>query len=308
MPLPLQILECHAIKYLALTDLPRLQMADASTKGVLDHSRAWQSCTEQAFPWLDVVPGLLDADVRKEIADLFPALLRVVPADDMQRVPLDDLPALRRFAKLLRSALNAATSHLAAGGQAACVSVVRVRFPEQAAKEAFLGRELGRPAGGFLPAFHEENEFSQDGCYSLPLRLCGVPAGLMPQGTCLQEPLRFCFALQQGSPLVKIWHVLGAPPLPAAMVVDFACSHPALLLHQRGHVAAIGGTWGKAGHGLCMPSHSIEAAAKALSEGVPCIMCLRDEGLQARKAIAGIAHALHLDSLRTTSPSSSAAM
>lgn len=302
MALNKDIFELLVAESLGLADLARLQAADTGTKALLATSGAWCRSWVAELPSLHVAPELLEPTVRPKLLAALPSLTVAAYATD-SHFHFASLEDVERLAKLVAGARRSAVAHAGSGCAPSAVVVGCLRVPAKAAGAVVL-EGLGRGRGA---AAGNDDDLSCSEPITFPVAdelasALGVDGGA----------LRLSFAWRKGGMEVQALAAGAAPgkrrtrgagtaeERGGRLLVDLTVRDPALVLHQRGGAAQLGGAWRPMGPGLSSFNGGQAAAEAALVRGVPCVLLVREGTAQAGQpgGCQKLAHALHLDRMR----------
>jgi len=285
----------NAAKFLVTADLSQLQALSVIARSTLEDAIAWLESASKDLPKFKLCRGLFGAACRAEFMKLFKTYLGAAVADGC-KVPLETMDEARKMAKLLGNAQRAAAGHVARGGSLAQVLVGRLAFDRNTINAAFeetLNPEIGHG--------------SLDLCLGTTVAL---PIAGRRHGT---KTLRLHFAWQGGSLLVSARDdkmpsasievpkdhypiYLGFPDerprRQKTLTLDVVSLSPALTLNHHGVAVHKNTTWQAAASGIFAVTKGKEAARRALTRGVLCIISVRD-GMPEHSSY--LAKALHLD-------------
>lgn len=272
--------------FLLLRDLPQVQVAHPLLRAALEGSAAWWEAACRALPDFEVPEELFEAPSRVEALRLLPPLLGARVAAGL-REPLGSLEQARKLSKQLAAAQKTARAHAAKGGTVAQALLARLAFPENV--EAALVRDLGGEDAAALPL-----------SFGTPIDCPGT-----------KRPVAIHLALRNGTLLLGARDdgaasaevPMGGPdfflqperPGEESLTIDVTSASSALLLHYRGVGVLVNGTWESAASGMLTFSKGRKSAARALAEGILCVLAVRD-GLP--EVSARLAQTLHLDTVR----------
>jgi len=289
--LPNHVLRGSMAKFLLLSDMSRLQVADVATKSSLDEVGIWLESARVALPEFSLSEELFKGGARGSFLMML-RVFRSTAVSRMDQVPLPSLAAATKLSKLLANANKAAAMHVARGGGSAQVFIARLMFKRETIAAVF------------------EEGASEDTTGQAPA-LCLGATVVVPGGPKQQRAAkRLHFAWRGGSLLVSARsdgartvdidlpeeHLyLGAVEgdgTGAAVTVDVTSCSTALTLSYRGVAVPTDARWQAASNGICAHTRGRAAAVEALAQGVLCVICLRD-GMP--EAVSNLAKTLHLD-------------
>lgn len=229
------------------------------------------------------------------------ALLKTLADADIAEgceISVETLDDARKMAKLLGNAQKVAAGHRARGGSIARVVVGRLSFDRETLDAAFedaMGTESGHLG---------DSDLCLGASISFPTAASG------PHG---DAPLCLHFAWQSGVLLVSARDdnvpsdsvempqdyypisqglLADGPTSQKPLTLDVICFSQALILNHRGVVVHKNSAWQAAASGIFAVTKGREAARKALTCGVLCIACVRDDEPEHS---TGLAKTLHLD-------------
>lgn len=293
----MMLLENHVMPFLEISDLPRLDGTDMSMHCECAQSSAWKNSAIHALPGFMLQPALFELSARKEFLKFFPSLAK---ANVMRgaTVPVKTVDDAQRLSKLLGGANNSAILHMKNHGHSARVFLGCLRFQGESIAHALV--EHRRGSEGVEDTAELEEPVL---CTSLPMAV-PVPNSSKSkhQSTSVQHPPDIEFGWQGGSLLVRasanlnlMEHSIGN----SSVTVDIACMDPMLTLHQRGVEACTDGEWTPATSGICAFPKGRTAAAQSLTQGVLCVLCVKEGAPRISAPSRRISQALHLDELRS---------
>jgi len=293
--LPRSVVRLHVAEFLVTADLSQLQALSVIARSTFEDANAWLESASAALPKFELCRDLFGAACRAEFMKLFKTYLGAAVADGC-KVPLETMDEARKMAKLLGNAQRAAAGHVAKGGSLAQVLVGRLAFDRNTINAAF--EETLNPENG-----HAALDLCLGTTVALPI------AGRRHR----TAPLRLHFAWQGGSLLVSARD----DKMPSASIemprdhhsiyrgfpdegsrrrkpltLDVVSLSPALTLNHRGVAVHKNSTWQLAASGIFAVTKGKEAARRALTRGVLCIISVRD-GMPEHSSY--LAKALHLD-------------
>lgn len=177
-------------------------------------------------------------------------------------MPLTDMTLADKLRKRLDKAHSTSSAHLAKGGRFAQVKVACLHFDKcsECEQSAIESEKLGRAA-------------------SIALEVPGLGAA--------PDLVRLHFSVQEDKFLVA------AENSSESMTLDFTVVSSALILDYRNVWVQMGGSFEKTTAGLMALTRGAAVATKALTEGVLCVINVRD-GMP--EYSNGIVATLHLDS------------
>lgn len=292
---------------LSLTDLARLQAADAGIRELLRESGAWSFCASAALPGIDIDPALLKASHRRQrLARHFPELLQAHFAEG-PRVKILSPEDADRLAKLVKSARRVASVHAASGGGASCTVIGTIRFPRHALENVWTKQDPPNAVACSAPIALTVSSELMDALQSTSSRL-EVQFGLSRCGLLvrLRDAAGTAGLVQDaegGDSLAgePSFRELGS----GGPVVDLCVGDPAFTLHQRGGAAELDGSWKRMGPGVHLAARGKAAACEALEAGALCVVSVWDRppcenGPAA--ALPSLALAMHLETVPPSSP------
>lgn len=275
---------------LDLAEACRLQAAHRRCREELQG--AWPGLLRRALPRFELPPELLRPGLRPRLLAALPPLLQAEVAEG-QNVKLQTLEQAERLARLLSSARESTAAHAARGGTMAHTLLAHLRFPHEGLGPALEKQLLAKP-------LVEEQEASL--CLGEPIACKTLTNG---------AALHVHVAVQGGSLLMGMrdddtpsdeivqfdpfmWNTEVAEGGPV-LTLDIASLSPALVVHYRGVGVQVNGTWESTFSGILSVKEGLSDAAHALTEGVLCILSVRDGVPQPSRRLID---SLNVDSVR----------
>lgn len=291
------ILENHVMPFLEIFDLPRLAETDMSMHRECAQSSAWKDGAIRALPGFILQPALFELSTRNEFLKFFPSLAKATVMRGAT-VPVNSVDDAQRLSKLLGGANNSALAHMKKRGRSACVFLGCLQFQGESIEHALV--EHRHVSEGMEYTEEEEEPML---CPSLPIAV-PVPDASKSKlpSTNAQHPLDIEFGWQGGSLLVRAptnLDLMEDSIGNSSVTVDIACMDPMLTLHQRGVEACTGGEWTPATSGICAFPKGRAAAAQSLTQGVLCVLCVKEGAPRISAPSLRISQALHLEELRS---------
>jgi len=277
--LPRKLACLSVVKFLYLADLSQVQALNLVARSTLEDANAWLESASKDLPKFRLCRSLFFPACRAEFMKFFKTYLGAAVAHGC-KVRLETMDEARKMAKLLGNAQRAAARHAARGGSLAQVLVGKLAFDRNTIDAAF--EETLNPENG---------QGALDLCLGTTVAL---PIAGRRHGT---APLRLHFAWQGGSLLVSARD----DNMPSASIevprdyypiyrgfpdegsrsqkpltLDVISLSRALTLNHRGVAVHKNTAWQAAASGIFAVAKGEEAARRALTRGVLCIICVRD--------------------------------
>eukprot|EP00440_Ansanella_granifera_P052609 gb/GFBE01057040.1/.p1 GENE.gb/GFBE01057040.1/~~gb/GFBE01057040.1/.p1 ORF type:complete len:332 (+),score=60.39 gb/GFBE01057040.1/:1-996(+) len=296
--------------YLSLFDLPRLQLACRRLQTVLVGPGPWQTCLGKEQPKLRLSPELLEPGCRSQCLKAMPGIYRATLSG--ATVEIKSLEEVRGLTKQLETAERTAASHFAGGGKTAHIVVARPRFSGHMLETALDKILPGRKAGGYKAM-----------CFASPFRCPPVPPDTPPppgssESTVTAVSIQLVW--RTGALLIGAWEDDASSaeedisdedeedegdddstddtmPVFRLLSVDVLSASPDLLLHYRSINITLNGPLNKAQSGVYNPTRGRDAAIQALSDGLLCVVCLKDR-LAKRQGTDFLTNSLNFDSMK----------
>lgn len=295
------ILENHVLPFLEVLDLLRFNGTDMSLRCECAKSAAWKDAATRALPGFVLQSTLFELPLRKEFLKFFPSLAEATVMKGVT-VPVNTVDDARRLSKLLDGASNSAQAHMKKRGRSACVFLGCLQFAEESIEDALIEHRHG--SAGVDDAEEIEEPVL---CPSLPI---AVPVPDLSKSKSLsaeQHLLDIEFGWQGGSLLVRAptkLDLMADAMGKSSVTVDIVCMDPMLTLHQRGVQVCTDGEWTPATSGICAFPRGRVAAAQSLTQGVLCVLCVKEGAPRISIPTQRISQALHLEDLRSRSTGS----
>ncbi|CAE8618847.1 unnamed protein product [Polarella glacialis] len=291
--------------YLGLFDLPHFQATCTDSSLALAGADLWHGCLVREQPKLEIDPKLLEPECRRAILTAMPGIYRSAVSGPVE---IKSAEEAQRLSKQLEIAERTAASHMAVGGKVAHVVVARPRFSGSMLDTALDKTLPGKKSGGYKAM-----------CFASPFRCPPVPPANPSAAESAEAPataVSIQFVWRNGSLLIGAWEEDDASsaeeqedegdeedddsldePMPVfrLLAMDVLSASPELLLQYRGVGITLNGPLNKAQSGVYNPTRGKEAAIEALSNGLLCVLCLRDR-LPKRPCNDFLTNALNFDS------------
>lgn len=289
------ILVLQMAKSLRLADVFHLQATNIPMREACLEKPLWHDLLSSEFPLLELSPALLQSTCKHDLVPLLRELQQpqacITGPEHMQ---LKSLTEVQKLARSLSAANRSVHAWLSQGGHSGYVLAGRMCFPSEGLamalpkRSAVLGirtnAEMGFPLcmGDFFPVQ----------CTG-PLDNRDANSG-GPSAT--PDKLFLRIAWQDGRFLLAM-HSDGDVSCFATVFVDIAVCSSAFTLNYRNIEVAVNGTWHTCCKGLFDMTGGRAATMKALSNGVPCVVCIR-HGQSTPTCKQRVSASLNLDSLR----------
>mmetsp|Transcript_120533 Transcript_120533/g.384890 ORF Transcript_120533/g.384890 Transcript_120533/m.384890 type:complete len:304 (+) Transcript_120533:194-1105(+) len=295
MLIPRHVVSHTLAKFIVIEDLAQAQATDVQTRQAFEDLSVWWESTSAALPNFRLSQDLLSKGNRAEFMTLFKALLSTGFSPGVQ-VSLDTIAETRKVSRLLANANKAVAAHLGRGGSFAEVVITKLSFDPE---------KIGA-------AFEEAPLPGESGFRSGDTPLCiGTSVAVLGTSRTKEDgspmPLRVHFAWQSGSLLVNARdddlpsEAMERPQDPLGwwqeddsktFTLDVMSLSSAMTFNYRGVAMQTKAAWQQASSGIFAMTRGKVAARDALTNGVLCIMCVRDG---APEHSTYLAKTLHLD-------------
>jgi len=277
-------------KSLRLVDMFQLQTANTQLREACIEQVLWYELLSSEFPGLDLSPALLQPACRHNIIPLLRELHQpqVFVTGRRQHVQFRSVTEVQKLVKLLSTVNRSAHTWLSNGGYSAYVVVGRMRFPSET-----------------LPMVLPKHPSALDRfpwCVgdSFPVQCTGLldkPAANSCGAPIMPDRL-FLHMAWQGSRLYLAMRNDGDVSwLVQTVFVDIVVCSSAFTLNHRNVEVAVNGTWHVCCTGLFDMTGGWAATIEALSNGVPCVVCVR-RGQSTPIGRCGMSACLNLDTIR----------
>jgi hypothetical protein len=268
------------MRFLALTDLPRVQLTGSLMQVPLADATVWFDGARSALPCFELERKLFEMPERRRCLPLLAPFLKAASVANVPvvPVPLRDIDETQRLSKLLSNFQRIAMMHKAKGGKAASIHVAYMRFP-----------------GTGISAALEKDSTTREMCFGRPI-LCPIGetlAGAVHTGC---KELQLHWAWRARKLLVVVRDDLAEPEEikllddPAAwpyvdgqlaavgrtLTLDIASASPVVLLHHRDHPVMMNGPWQTYAPSMLSFTKGKDAAVSALASGILCVVLLKD--------------------------------
>mmetsp|Transcript_11307 Transcript_11307/g.31477 ORF Transcript_11307/g.31477 Transcript_11307/m.31477 type:complete len:347 (-) Transcript_11307:388-1428(-) len=322
--------------HLNLQELSRLEAAHPRLRQVIVNGSAWSICVGREVTGISLQGELFAIAVgtrkdaverRRQLKALLSPFCQAQLVDP-QPLPLVSFHAERELAIALQRAHAVAATHLAQGGQKACVVVGTFNFPDvRDGRAPPLGSASAIAAAAALgdiyvrsPEFPDFTDLlrwniSSPLQFSMSPRCCsghGAPVTTSSGGQvcpAIQEEFDLQLGWKDNIALLNVsprgvdsscvWPSSETPDGASAsagkasVTVDLCTVSRAPLLRTRGTVVCVGGPWRRV-RGVCAAAVGPGELIQVLSSGSLCVACIRDGGAQPAN-FAREAYALHLE-------------
>jgi len=253
----------------------------------------WYDLLSSEFPGLDLSLTLLQPACRHNLVPLLRELhqpqVRVTGQEHMQ---LRSVTELQKFVKLLSAANQSAQTLLSTRGYSGYVVPGHMCFPSESLAKALPKRRKAldsRTRMAYPLCIGNSFPVHCAGLLDKPaVNSCGSP--MMPDTLVLQMAW-------QGSRLLLALHSNGDVSCSQTVFVDIAVCSSAFTLNHRNVEVAVNGTWHTCCTGFFDMTEGRAATVEALSNGVPCVVCIhRGQSTPTCKHV--ISASLNLDAAR----------